>query len=99
MTPSIQAKKQKKWRQNSGLEVMIWPPQSADLNPIEHLWHHLKTRLGDYDRPPSGIAELWERVEKEWNEIPASICQNLIKKYGFLMRGTKLELFTSALAS
>ena len=56
---------------------MVWPPQSADLNPIEDLWHHLKTRLGEYDRPASGIAELWKRVQKEW-EAPASVCQNLI---------------------
>jgi len=52
-------------------------PQSADLNPIEHLCHHLKTRLRDYERPPSGIVELWERAQKEWNDIPASVCQNL----------------------
>ena len=45
---------------------------------IEHLWHHLKTRLGDYERPASEIAELWERVQEEWEAIPASVCQNLI---------------------
>jgi len=58
---------------------MEWPPQLADLNLIEHLWHHLKTRLGDYKRPPSGIAELWERAQKEWNDIPASVFQNLVE--------------------
>ena len=55
---------------------MEWPPQSADLNPIGH---HLKIKLGEYDKPASGIAELWERVQKEWNDIPASVCQNLIE--------------------
>ena len=52
---------------------MVWSPQSADLDPIENLWHHLKTRLGDYERPASGIAELWERVQKEWEAITASV--------------------------
>ena len=64
---------------NHDLEVMIWPPQSADLNPIEHLWTHLKARLCEYETPASWIAELWKQVQTEWEAIPASVCQNLIK--------------------
>ena len=58
---------------------MIWPAQSPDINPIEHLWSHLKRKLAEYEEPPSGMIELWERIEKEWNAIPASVCQNLIE--------------------
>jgi hypothetical protein len=61
------------------LEVIIWPPQSAALNPIERLWVHLKARLSDYETPPSSITDLWEGTQKVWNEIPTSVCQNLIK--------------------
>jgi len=64
------SKKAQKWLQENGLQLMEWPPQSADLNPIAYLWHHLKTRLGDYERPSSGIAELQKRAQKEWNDIP-----------------------------
>ena len=58
---------------------MIWPPQSADLNPIEHLWTHLKARLCEYETPASEIAELWERVQTEWEAIPKKECQKLIE--------------------
>ena len=58
---------------------MEWPAQSPDLNPIEHLWSHLKKKLEEYENPPTGITDLWKRVEKEWNNIPASVCQNLIE--------------------
>ena len=65
--------------QGHGFKVLTWPAQSPDLNPIEHLWSHLKRRLGEYERAPGGVLELWERVEQEWNKIPASVCQGLIE--------------------
>jgi transposase len=77
--PKHKSKKAKKWFEDNGVEVLKWPAQSPDLNPIEHLWVHLKERLDQYENPPSSIHELWERVQKEWEAIPASVCQNLIE--------------------
>ena len=76
--PKHTSRKAKEWLQDSGIETMVWPAQSPDLNPIEHLWSHLKRRLAGYEEPPKGMTELWERVEREWNAIDASVCQNLI---------------------
>jgi hypothetical protein len=59
--------------------LLPWPAQSPDLNPIEHLWNHLKTRLEEYEEAPKEMGELWERVDKEWNEIEPEVCQNLIE--------------------
>jgi hypothetical protein len=61
------------------IEVLDWPPQSPDLNPIEHLWQHLKGRLSTYESEPSSISELWCRVESEWNKIPVQVCTELIE--------------------
>ena len=58
---------------------MDWPAQSPDLNPIEHLWVHLKRKLAAYPEPPKGIIELWERAQVEWDEIGREVCQNLIE--------------------
>lgn len=67
------------WFKRHNIKLLPWPAQSADLAPIEHLWSHLKNRLKKYDHPPSGILELWERVEKEWNEIESEMIQKLIE--------------------
>jgi hypothetical protein len=72
-------KKAQTWFQDHDLNVLLWPAQSPDLNPIEHLWDHLKRKLAEHEVAPRGILELWERVEEEWNKIDAEVCQNLIE--------------------
>ena len=61
------------------MEVIDWLAQSPDLNPIEFFWSHLKKKLGESENLNARITELWERVEREWNNIPASVCQDFIK--------------------
>jgi len=56
-----------------------WPPQSPDLNPIEHLWWYLKRKVAEYPEDPHSIHELWNRVDAEWNKIPKEVCLNLIE--------------------
>ena len=68
-----------KWFSDNGIEVLQWPPQSPDLNPIEHLWCHLKRQLATYDTDPESMTELWKHVKAKWNEIPAGVCMDLIK--------------------
>src|SRR5436190_11779980 len=54
------------WLSEQPFSVLEWPAQSPDLNPIEHLWAHLKRQLNCYDSPPKGMLELWDRVQAEW---------------------------------
>ena len=58
---------------------MKWPAQSPDLNPIENLWAILKRRLNQYEQPPRGMVELWERVQAKWDEIDKEMCMKLIE--------------------
>ena len=58
---------------------MVWLAQSPDLNPIEHSWGYLKRRFAEYEHPPNGIIELWERIQVEWDKIPVEECQKLIE--------------------
>ena len=67
------------WFLANNIIFIHWPAQSPDLNPIEHLWFYIKRKLQEYEIPPKGAHELWERVAKEWNEIPPEVCQRLIE--------------------
>ena len=77
--PKHTSKLAKTWFEEHNMEVLEWPAQSPDLNPIEHLWCHLKKKLAGYENPPKGIEELWERVQTEWEGIEPSMCQKLIE--------------------
>jgi hypothetical protein len=76
--PKHTAKITRQFFERNGYRILFWPPNSPDLNPIEHLWGHLKRLLAKYQEPPGGIPKLWERIQEVWNKIAPSMCQALI---------------------
>ncbi|SOV04796.1 uncharacterized protein UDID_17194 [Ustilago sp. UG-2017a] len=73
------SKKTTKWLTSNNIKVMEWPAQSPDLNPIEHLWQHLKMRLSKYSTIAKSRDELLKRCEAEWAVITPETCRNLIE--------------------
>ena len=45
---------------------MLWPSQSPDLNPIEHLWEILDRRVRQRSPPPSSKHQMREYLLEEW---------------------------------
>ena len=66
--PKHTSKKAQDWLEKNSFEVLEWPSQSPDLNPIENIWRYLKSKLVSYDKEPVSIHELWLRVEAEWEK-------------------------------
>lgn len=66
----------KKWFQDNNINVMEWPAQSPDLNPIENLWTDIKKGVAQI-KPTSNEA-LWTAVVQIWNKISVERCQNLV---------------------
>ena len=58
-------------------EVMDWPSNSPDLNPIENLWAIVKRNVEM--RMPKNLSELEQYMAEEWDRIPNSILINCIR--------------------
>lgn len=52
------------------------PPQSPDLNPIEHLWEELDRRIRA--RSISNITDLRKALAEEWVNITPNVTKNLV---------------------
>lgn len=74
--PKHNARITKNWLEQKNLVTLIWPPQSPDLNPIEHLWGVLKRSVTGVS---GGVNELWQKVQLSWNEISPEMCKTLVE--------------------
>lgn len=63
------------WKEENGIEQMVWPPQSPDCNPIENVWSIIKQRLkGKRIRTTK---ELSAFLRRQWNSFSREYAQNL----------------------
>ena len=74
------------WLKEKGYEILVWPPYSPDLNPIEHVWAELKKlvyklhpELYAMEGPEATIIEkIKSAVYEAWEQISDQFLYSLI---------------------
>lgn len=77
--PKHTAKATQEWLKKNQVNVLEWPSQSPDLNPIENLWLDLKRAV--HARYPRNLTELEQFCKEEWSKIAVGRCTRLIETY------------------
>ncbi|KAJ3509185.1 hypothetical protein NLJ89_g5358 [Agrocybe chaxingu] len=80
--PSHRSKATKKWFADHGIPLAPHPSSSPDLNPIEPIWHVLKTILRRLEHPPTTVETLRAAVFRAWEEIPLETINRHIGNMG-----------------
>lgn len=74
--PKHTSKLVKSYLAKKRVQVLQWPPQSPDLNPIEHLWAEVKRHLRNFR--PSNKEELKAKIEEVWKSISSDVMRKLV---------------------
>jgi DDE superfamily endonuclease len=75
--PIHTAKLTRNWMKLQGLELLQWPAQSPDLNPIENIWKILKGNIRHRYPLPWTREELKAALVEEWNKLDAAVFTNI----------------------
>ncbi len=59
--------------------LLKWPPQSPDLNPIEHLWDVVEREIRIMDVQPTNLQQLRDVIISIWTNISEECFQNLVE--------------------
>ncbi len=59
--------------------LLKWPPQSPDLNPIEHLWDVVEREIHIMDVQTTNLQQLCDAIMTIWTKISEECFQHLVE--------------------
>ena len=78
--PSLASGYSKVWLEDNGFctnQLMQWPANSPDLNPIESPWWILKSRFYQIGRQYQSKAKLWKAIQNAAASVSSTMINNL----------------------
>jgi len=65
--------------EEEGVETLVWPARSPDLNPMENVWHLLKNNV--YKRSPNTVNQLEDYILDEWDRLEDATVQSVVRSF------------------
>ncbi|GFX60569.1 transposable element Tc3 transposase [Trichonephila clavipes] len=65
---------------SEGLQRLVWPARSPDLNPIENVWDALGRQVAGRNYPPTNKNTLIRALTEEWDKLPQQLLDNVVRQ-------------------
>ncbi|GFU40398.1 transposable element Tcb2 transposase [Trichonephila clavipes] len=62
-----------------GIQRLVWPARSPDLNPIENVWDALGRQVAGRNYPPTNKNTLIRALTEEWDKLPQQLLDNVVQ--------------------
>ncbi|GFW73713.1 transposable element Tcb1 transposase [Trichonephila clavipes] len=64
---------------SEGIQRLVWPARSPDLNPIENVWDALGRQVAGRNYPPTNKNNLIRALTEEWDKLPQQLLDNVVQ--------------------
>ncbi|GFU12415.1 transposable element Tc3 transposase [Trichonephila clavipes] len=64
---------------SDGIQRLVWPARSLDLNPIENVWDALGRQVAGRNYPPTNKNTLIRALTEEWDKLPQQLLDNVVQ--------------------
>ncbi|GFX29864.1 transposable element Tc3 transposase [Trichonephila clavipes] len=64
---------------SEGIQRLVWPARSPDLNPIENMWDALGRQVAGRNYPPTNKNTLIRALTEEWDKLPHQLLDNVVQ--------------------
>ncbi|GBM22017.1 Transposable element Tc3 transposase [Araneus ventricosus] len=84
----------KNYLNSKNVTVLVWPPMSPDLNPIENVWGFMSRKVYENGEQFYSVNALKTSIESAWYNLESEILQTLImsmekRVYDVLLKNEK----------
>ncbi|GFV79412.1 transposable element Tcb2 transposase [Trichonephila clavipes] len=64
---------------SEGIQRLVWPARSPDLNPIENVWDALGRQVAGRNYPPTNKNTLIRALTEEWDKLSQQLLDNVVQ--------------------
>ncbi|GFX91552.1 hypothetical protein TNCV_3681381 [Trichonephila clavipes] len=64
---------------SEGIQRLVWPARSPDLNPIENVWDALGRQVAGRNYPQTNKNTLIRALTEEWDKLPQQLLDNVVQ--------------------